>query len=156
MDSENKTWDEYYIDIAEVVKSKSKDQSTQIGAVMVGEDKQIVSTGYNSFPRGIDDNIPERQERPEKYYWMVHAETNAILNAALNGTKTKGSVMYMTCGIPCADCARNIISVGVKEIICKKDQSIMSDESMIKWEEGATRSIQMFKEAGVIIRYWDL
>ena len=48
-------WDKYFFNIAEEVKKKSKDNNTQIGAVIVGQDKKIVSTGYNSFPRGIDD-----------------------------------------------------------------------------------------------------
>jgi dCMP deaminase len=60
-------WNEYFLKIAETVKFKSKDQRTQIGAVIVGRDNEIVSTGYNSFPRGINDNVQERQERPEKF-----------------------------------------------------------------------------------------
>ena len=49
-------WERYFFNIAEEVKKKSKDKNTQIGAVIVGKDKEIVSTGYNSFPRGIDDS----------------------------------------------------------------------------------------------------
>ena len=71
-------WVEYFYNIAEQVKEKSKDERTKIGAVIVGKNKEIVSTGYNSFPRGINDFKPERQERPEKYYWFEHAERNAI------------------------------------------------------------------------------
>ena len=71
-------WKEYFRNIAHQVKLKSKDKYTQIGAVIVGADNEIVSTGYNSFPRGIYDNEPLRQERPEKYYWFEHAERNAI------------------------------------------------------------------------------
>ena len=55
-------WDKYFFNIAEEVKKKSKDNNTQIGAVIVGQDKEIVSTGYNSFPRGIDDNKIDRQK----------------------------------------------------------------------------------------------
>ena len=69
-------WQDYFLNIAEAVKLKSKDQRTQIGAVIVGQDKEIVSTGFNSFPRGINDNVQERQERPEKYFWMEHAPFN--------------------------------------------------------------------------------
>lgn len=57
-------WQDYFIGIANQVKLKSKDKNTQIGAVIVGKDNEVVSTGYNSFPRGIDDDVPERQERP--------------------------------------------------------------------------------------------
>ena len=53
-------WTEYFLEIAEVVKLKSKDQSTQIGAVVVGEGNNVLSTGYNSFPRGLDDSLQER------------------------------------------------------------------------------------------------
>ena len=76
-------WVEYFYNIANEVKNKSKDERTQIGAVIVGKNKEIVSTGYNSFPRGINDNLKERQERPEKYFWFEHAERNAIYNAQL-------------------------------------------------------------------------
>ena len=102
-------WVEYFQNLAHQVKLKSKDERTQIGAVIVGEDKEIVSTGYNSFPRGLDDSIKLRQERPEKYYWFEHAERNAIYNAARIGVSTKGCTMYLSCGIPCVDCARGII-----------------------------------------------
>ena len=63
-------WTEYFLNIAEQVKLKSKDNSTQIGAVIVGEDNEVLSTGYNSFPRGMDDTVSERQERPEKYFGL--------------------------------------------------------------------------------------
>jgi deoxycytidylate deaminase len=82
-------WTEYFLGIAEQVKLKSKDESTQIGAVIVGIDNEILSTGYNSFPRGMDDSKKERQERPEKYFWFEHAERNVIYNAARIGVSLK-------------------------------------------------------------------
>ena len=99
------THDEYYFSIAEVVKLKSKDESTKVGCVIVGEDGQIISTGYNSFVRGIDDNVNSRQERPEKYFWFEHAERNAIYNASRSGICLLNSTIYVP-GIPCADCMR--------------------------------------------------
>jgi dCMP deaminase len=145
-------WSEYFINIAEQVKLKSKDERTQIGAVIVGTDNEIVSTGYNSFPRGINDDVPERQERPEKYFWFEHAERNAIYNAARIGVSTLGTTMYMTCGISCADCARAIISAGIKKVVfCSTSVSANS----VKWQESAERSNQMFKEAGIEIEYYD-
>jgi dCMP deaminase len=144
-------WDDYFIKIAEQIKFKSKDINTKIGVVIVGMDNEIVSTGYNSFPRGIDDYSSIRQERPEKYYWFSHAETNAIINCARIGVSTKGTRMYMSCPMPCADCARNIINAGIIEIICKRDINIMND----KWVKSSERSIQMLKEAGVKIKYYD-
>lgn len=145
-------WDKYWQDLCKVVKSRSKDENTQIGVVIFGEDNQVISTGYNSFPRGINDNVPERQSREngEKYYWFSHAETNAIINCALNGVSTKGAKMYMSCGMPCCDCARNIINAGIKEIWCKQDSYTQQ-----KWKESAERSVQMFKEAGIKVNYYE-
>ena len=144
-------WDDYFIGIAEQVKLKSKDVFTQIGVVLVGKENEIVSTGYNSFPRGLDDRIDERQERPEKYYWFSHAETNAIINCARIGVSSKETKMYMTCGIPCADCARNIINSGISQIICRSGGGAKGK----KWDESAKRSLIMFQEAGVKVTFFD-
>lgn len=143
-------WDEYFLNIAEQVKLKSKDKSTQIGAVIVGRNKEIVSTGYNSFPRGIDDSVLARQERPEKYFWFEHAERNAIYNAALIGASTEGCTMYLSCEIPCADCTRGIINSGIKEIVCKQERVTHQD----KWLESSQRSLTMLNEAGVKVRFY--
>jgi dCMP deaminase len=144
-------WDEYFINIAEQVKLKSKDNNTKIGVVLVGKNNEIVSTGYNSFPRGINDDVVERQEKPEKYFWFEHAERNSIFNAARIGVSTLGTTMYMTCGISCADCARAIISAGVEKIVLRSGKGAMSP----KWQESAERSNQMFKEAGIIVEFFD-
>ena len=144
-------WDEYFINIAEQVKLKSKDNNTKIGVVLVGKNNEIVSTGYNSFPRGINDDVIERQEKPEKYFWFEHAERNCIYNAARIGVSTLGTTMYMTCGISCADCARAIISAGVEKIVLRSGKGAMSP----KWQESAERSNQMFKEAGIIVEFFD-
>ena len=145
-------WVEYFYNIANEVKNKSKDKRTQIGAVIVGKNKEIVSTGYNSFPRGINDWDEERQERPEKYYWFEHAERNAIYNAARIGVSTEGCTMYLTCGIPCADCARGIINAGITRIFVMRGGGAKSQ----KWVDSAERSMQMFEEAGVNVQWYDI
>ena len=145
-------WTDYFYNIAQQVKEKSKDERTKIGAVIVGKDKEIVSTGYNSFPRGIDDWKADRQERPEKYFWFEHAERNAIYNAARIGVSTKGCTMYLTCGIPCADCARGIINAGITRIFIVRGASGATSE---KWIESAERSMEMFEEAGVNVQWYD-
>lgn len=145
-------WVVYFQNLAHQVKLKSKDERTQIGAVIVGKDKEIVSTGYNSFPRGIDDNIRERQERPEKYFWFEHAERNAIYNAARIGVSTKGCTMYLSCGIPCSDCARGIINAGITRIFCEKAGYGAEGK---KWDESAERSWTMFEEAVVNVQFYD-
>lgn len=144
------SWDEYFMNIANQVKLKSKDIHTQIGVVIVGSENQIIATGYNSFPAGIDDNVPQRQERPEKYFWFEHAERNAIYNAAKTGVSTLNTKMYMTCDISCADCARGIINAGIKEIILTPSTKPWPQI----WIESAERSLKMFSEAGILVRYY--
>ena len=144
-------WVNYFRQLANTVKLKSKDKYTQIGVVIVGEDNEIVSTGYNSFPRGIDDRIDSRQERPEKYYWFEHAERNAIYNAARIGVSTRGTTMYLSCGMPCADCARGIINAGIKQIFCERVDVTKGEH----WVESQERSYDMFIEADVDIRFYD-
>ena len=146
-------WPEYFRAIAHTIKLKSKDWHTQIGVVIVGKDNEIVSTGYNSFPRGIDDYRLERQERPEKYFWMMHAEQNAIVNAARIGVSTKGCTMYMTCGMPCADCAKAIINAGIEKIVIEPNGTGSGAKDGI-WTEHGLRSITMFIEAGMTIEYY--
>jgi dCMP deaminase len=145
-------WSEYFLDMAEVVKTKSKDNNTQIGAVIVGKNKEVLSTGYNSFPRGLNDNLEARQERPEKYFWFEHAERNAIYNAARIGVSTEGSEIYLSCGIPCVDCARGIVNAGIKRVHCLADGG--PDNEF--WYERVQRSIIMFQECGVeVVLYKD-
>jgi dCMP deaminase len=144
-------WTEYFLNIAEQVKLKSKDQSTQIGAVIVGEDKEVLSTGYNSFPRGLDDSKQERQERPEKYFWMEHAERNAIYNAARIGVSLKNSIIYLTSGLPCMDCARGIVNSGIKTVYCKQ---VCTTKNKDKWDESQKKSLELLRECDVDVVYY--
>jgi len=143
-------WDDYFMTMVYLVAMKSKDNSTHIGAVVVGKDNEIRSTGYNSFPRGIDDNVEERQERPEKYKWFAHGEFNSVCNAALVGVSLKGCHMY-TNGIPCNNCALSIINSGISEVII--DQ-VWDDNNYNQWIEEAKRTRVMFEESGVKLRFW--
>jgi len=145
-------WDTYFMSMVYLVASKSKDKKTRIGAIVVGNDKEIKSTGYNGFVRGLNDNVHEKQEEPEKYYWFEHAERNAIYNATLIGTSLKGCRMY-TNGIPCMDCARGVVQSGILEVIVDKRWNDANSSG--KWEEHAKRSLDMFEEVRVKVRYWE-
>jgi dCMP deaminase len=145
-------WTDYFLNIAEQIKLKSKDESTQIGAVVVGKDKEILTTGYNSFPRGLRDDLPERQERPQKYFWIEHAERNAVYNAARIGVSLKESAIYLTSGLPCADCARAIINAGIKTVYCKR---VCTTKNKDKWVESQNMSLEMLGECGVDVVYYD-
>lgn len=139
-------WDTYFMNIVDTVKEKSKDPNTKIGAVIVGSDNEIRSVGYNGFPRGLDDSVKSRYERPKKYFYTEHAERNAIYNAVRTGTHLKDCRMY-TDSIPCADCARAIIQSGIKEVIVK---TIDINE---RWSESCNISMEMFEECGITLRW---
>jgi dCMP deaminase len=111
-------WDTYFMEMANLVSTKSKDRSTQVGCVIVGPNREVRTTGYNGFCRGIDDDVEERHERPEKYLWSEHAERNAIYNAARNGIRIEDCTAYTTV-FPCADCARGLIQSGVVRIVTR-------------------------------------
>ena len=137
-------WDTYFLEMATLVAKKSKDPSTKVGAVIVGPEHEVRSTGYNGFPRGIDEYPPSRWERPEKYQWCEHAERNAIYNAAMMGTPLKGCTAYVQC-TPCAPCGR-----GITEVVISKENPF-SDRS--DWKDDIDFSLEMLKEAGVSIKW---
>src|SRR5204862_2570860 len=115
------SWDQYYLEICKVVAARSKDPNTQIGCVIVGPNHEIRSTGYNSFPRGIRDDVPERLVRPTKYLWIEHAERNGICNAARAGTATEGCTVYVEI-MPCMDCARAIVQAGIVQAVVSSER----------------------------------
>ncbi len=112
-------WDHRFMELARHIGQWSKDRSFGVGCVIVGPDREIRSTGYNGFPREVDDNVEERHERPAKYAWTEHAERNAIYNAARMGTALKGCTMYVP-WYPCMDCARAIIQSGISWLVCEQ------------------------------------
>jgi dCMP deaminase len=138
-------WDDYFMNMAGLVSTKSKDRSTKVGCVIVGPNHEIRTTGYNGFCRGINDDVDERHERPEKYFWAEHAERNAIYNAARNGISMDGCVAYVTM-VPCADCTRGLIQSGIKRVVVAKNEDDIASE---KWIDSFTRSNQMMTETGV-------
>ena len=143
------TWTEYFVGLAEHVKLKSKDRSFKCGAVIIGPDNEVVSTGYNSFPRGLDDDKEERHQRPAKYLWTIHAELNSILNAARIGVSTKGCVMYTTTDIPCTGCAGSIINAGISVVYCVRGGGPHTSH----WVGHPEISLKMFDEANVVVKY---
>jgi dCMP deaminase len=143
------SWDKYYLDICKVVGLRSKDPNTQLGCIIVGPKKEIRSTGYNSFPRGIRDDVPERLVRPTKYLWIEHAERNAICNAARAGTATEGCTIYVEI-MPCMDCARAIVQAGIVQVVVSGDR--MKEYTSELYDQHFGNSEVLFGEAGVIVR----
>ena len=144
------SWDEYFMAIAEVVKLRSKDPNTKVGACIV-KDNKILSTGYNGFPRGCDDNkYPwdkgNKNEVDNKYFYVVHAELNAILNSTQS---VKDSTIYVTL-YPCNECAKAIIQSGIKKVIYK-NIDLSTEEKKCKIQHTG----QMFTDAGVEVYMYE-
>lgn len=150
------TWDERFMRDVYEWSHMSKDPRSKIGAILVyWDDKDPFSHAYNGFARKVDDNIPERWERPEKYFWVSHAESNSILNCSRNGRPTRGAVMF-TQGLPCADCANDIIQAKISEVVVHQQwQTWERTLYWDKWIESSIRSKVKFEEAGIKIRVFD-
>ena len=140
-------WHRRFMELAFMIAGWSKDTSTKTGAIVVGPDREIRATGYNGLVRGVDDDKPERMERPTKYDFFEHAERNAIYNACLTGTSLRGCVLYAT-HPPCTDCARAIIQSGIKTVVTN-ELEVRNDISGQTWRDKLDYSRQMFEEAGV-------
>lgn len=143
------TWDQRWMDLARFIAAWSKDRSRKVGAVIVDDRNAVISLGWNGFPRGLDDDVDERHQRPSKYAWTEHAERNSILNAAANGHRTAGCRIYVP-WYPCADCARAIIQAGIVEVIGIEpdwsDPTYSADFAVVR---------EMLAEAGVGVRFLD-
>ena len=163
-------WNEYFIKMLDSIKIKSKDKSTQVGAIIVGKDNNILSTGFNGFPRGVyesindvyspmpqhtkylmDEEIEKRHNRPVKYLWTEHAERNAIYNAARHGVALDVAKIYVD-WIPCADCARAIIQSGILEVVIDaRDGESKEAYWNERWEDQMIVSNKMFSESKVLL-----
>lgn len=143
-------WDKYFLSIAAVVSVMSKDPSTKIGAVIVDSDRVIRATGFNGFPRGIEDTPERLNDRETKYKLVVHAEVNAILAAARVGVPLIGCTLYLGSpwgGPPCHRCCVDIIQAGIVEVV-----STVRNESSDRWSESLDLGQQLLEEAGVRYR----
>ena len=138
--------------MVELVSSWSRDPSTKVGAVIVDEENNVRSVGYNGFPRNVDDNREDRwNDRTVKYKFAEHAERNAIYAAARHGTSIERCKMYLG-WFPCADCARAIIQVGIKHVIIDGRKYDGSDPRDERWAEDFRIAKEMFEEAEVDIQ----
>ena len=140
-------WDDKFMNLAKHISEWSKDRSTKVGCVIIGPMNDVRALGYNGFPRGIDDDIDARHDRPAKYLWTEHAERNAIFNAASTGTPLAGCSVYVP-WFPCGDCARAIIQSGITTLIAYEQ-----DWDDPKWNFGTVKG--MLEEAGIEIVFMD-
>lgn len=141
------TWYDYFFKMVFLVAEKSKDPSTKVGVVIVGPDNEIRSTGFNGFPRGVNESISSRWERPEKYHWVEHAERNAIYNAARMGIPLKGCTLFQP-GLPCSDCARAIVQAGITQVY-SRGRAMPAKTAKDKWDDSQAMGQTILREGGV-------
>lgn len=144
------TWDEYFMAIANVVAKRSNCSRRHVGAVMV-KDNHILSTGYNGTPRKVkncfEGGCPRCSGKADSGTHLeeclcVHAEQNAICQAALYGHALDGATLYVTIS-PCLTCAKLLVNSGVKEVVYGGDYAFLDTVK------------KLFKDGGVKHRRFD-
>lgn len=135
------SWDQYFMNVARVTATRSKDPSTKVGSVIV-KGKRIIATGYNGFPRGIEDKPEWLNDREMKYKLIIHAEMNAILIAQEYGLDMAECDIYCTL-MPCFECAKSIAAVGIKSVK-------YMDDSNPRLQESFEMSRKLFDSRGIL------
>lgn len=140
-------WDRRFIELAKNISDWSLDPSTRTGAVIYDKENRIISTGYNGFPKGIEDKEELLENREKKYPRMSHCEMNAILFAHRDLTDCcLATYPFMSC----ARCAVSVIQSGIKKCVAPK----LPEHLKIRWEKDTILSKELFKEAKVeLIEY---
>lgn len=137
--NERPDWDSYFMDITRLVSKRSTCTRRAVGAIIVKE-KRILSTGYNGAPSGIDHcsevgclreklNVPSGEKH--ELCRGIHAEQNAIVQAAFHGVSIKGATLYCT-NLPCSICAKMIINAGIKNIFYQEGYADLMSKQMLK------------------------
>lgn len=145
--NERPTWDEYFMNIAKTVATRSSCSRRKVGAIIV-KDKRIITTGYNGTPRGLKNcdnggcprcssDAPSGTKLDECL--CSHAEANAIVQAAYHGVSIKGGVLYVTF-TPCLHCAKMILNSGIREVVYDEHYTVDAKAS------------EILQEAGIILR----
>jgi len=137
------SWDEYFMMLAEVVKKRGNCTRRKVGTIVV-KDHRIISTGYNGTPHGIknccDGGCIRCKKRDngeidwfeyEESCVCIHAEQNAIIQAAYLGASTKGATIYATAN-PCSSCAKMLINAGIVRVVCRKQHHDAGGISLLK------------------------
>lgn len=136
-------WLNHFIDMAKLISTMSKDPSKKIGVVIVDAHNRIVSTGFNGFPRGIEDSQERLENKDYKRAITLHAEENAILYAKQDLT---GCDMYIYGLPPCSHCAAMIIQSGIRNIYYRiPDEYEISDH----WKENLAIAETILNEVGI-------
>jgi len=137
-------WDRRFLDLAAHVAGWSKDPSTQAGAVVVDDQRRIVSTGYNGVPAGVEDRPEWLADRSIKYRVVIHAEKNALLFAQRD---LHGCTLYVHPMPPCAQCAAAIIQSGIRRVVTRSP----TPEQRERWGGDWDLAEVMYRDVGLTL-----
>lgn len=139
------SWDEYYLELARYVSKRSRDPSTQIGAVIVRPDKSVCSVGFNGFPQRMPDNPEFYANREEKYSRIVHGEVNALVFS--RDQSHQGYTLYTWPMLSCDRCFVQMVQAGITRFVAPKP----TPEKLTRWGAAFERVKQYAKECNVEI-----
>jgi dCMP deaminase len=117
MTHEKPSWDNYFLEMAEVIAKRSPDKKRQVGCVIVDEHRRVVATGYNGTPASFDDSKVDWWDRTIKDRIVIHAEANALIYA--DGPKLRGGTLYCSYS-PCINCAKLIAAAGINRVVYRE------------------------------------
>lgn len=137
-------WDDRFMALAQHLAGWSKDPSTQVGAVIVDDNRRVRGMGYNGFPRGVNDDRARYRNRDVKYPRVVHAELNAVLEA---GSECEGATLYIWPLFSCNECAKAVIQSGIKRVVAPKPAED-------RWMSAYDIALEMYREASVIVDFF--
>lgn len=141
-------WDLRFLRLADHISQWSKDPSTKTGAVIVDQNRRIISTGFNGLPQGVID-LPQRyMDRDEKYGMIMHADLNAILFA---GRNLMGCTLYTMPIEPCDRCAAAICQSGITRVL----SICLTAEIALRWETFCQRARTMLAERNIRQEWYD-
>lgn len=137
-------WDMKFLGLAKYISTWSKDPSTKVGAVITDWENNVVSLGYNGFPKKVEDKPELYNNREEKYKRIVHAEMNAILLAKSNLDRCS---LYTYPFAPCSNCAKQIIQTGIYTVVAPKLDE--NDPLFERWQKDLLFAKELLNEGGV-------
>lgn len=139
-------WTNRWMGLADHFATFSKDPSTQVGCVIVNDErKTMIGHGYNGFPRGVRDLEERLRHRPTKYLMVQHAEANAIFQCTV---EARGATAYVT-HRPCANCTGLLIQAGISRIVTRKPEAPLAE----RFADSFEASDIMLVEAGIPIEF---
>jgi dCMP deaminase len=143
-------WDMYFLKLATLSSTMSKDPSTKVGASIRGPDKSVISVGFNGFPTEMYDDPLILNNRVEKYKYVIHAEDNAIRFALNNRIGLLKDCTIYTTFPPCINCYKIIRSAGIKQIVTYEP----TDEQKNRWSEEWNTVKEMCSKDKISITYF--